>query len=222
MVRLPPHLQGSSAGAEKLPREVLARHQRERVLANAIPIFAKRGYRATTVDDLLEVGKVGVGNFYSLFEGKEECFLAAFDWILAGVRSRLGSAYGDASSWGEGAVLGLRELIVSFCAEPLAARVVLVEAQAAGPAARQRYEGLLDEATALLRSGRRRGAAQPDLPERFEATAVAGLAYYLQQCLLGPAVPDPAVLFGEVAPLILEPLLGTAGLRRLLAEHPLS
>jgi AcrR family transcriptional regulator len=221
MVRLPTHLQGSSAGEEQLSREVLARHQRERVLSNVIPVFARRGYQATTVDDLLAAGKVGVGNFYSLFEGKEDCFLAAFDWVLASIRGRIDDAYRDAKTWPEGALLGLRELIVYVCAEPVATRIVLVEAQAAGPAATARYEALLDEVTARLRSGRRRGVARPDLPQRFEQTSIAGLAYYLQQCLLGASTLDPAALLGEVAPLVLEPIVGAAELRRLLAANPI-
>jgi AcrR family transcriptional regulator len=221
MARLPAHMRGTSEGGERLPRSVLARHQRERVLANVVPVFARRGYQATTVDALLAAGKVGVGNFYSLFEGKEDCFLAAFDWLLAGMRVRVDAAYRDAKSWPEGALLGLRELIVSVCAEPVAARVILVEAQAAGPAATARYEALLDEVTARLRSGRRRGVAGPELPERFEEASVAGLAYYLQQCLLGTGAPEPAPLLAEVAPLVLEPIVGTEELRRLLAAHPI-
>ena len=220
--RLPAHLGGSSTGQERVSREVLAQHQRERVLANVIPVFAKRGYQETTVDDLLAAGKVGVGNFYSLFEGKEDCYLAAFDWVFSGARTRVEAAYRDAKSWPEGAVLGLRELIVALCEEPVAARIVLVEAQAAGPEATARYEGLLDEVTALLRSGRRRGVSQAGLPERFEETSVAGLAYYLQQCLLGSTPPEPQPLFAEVAPLIMEPIVGADELRRLLAAHPIS
>jgi AcrR family transcriptional regulator len=215
-------MQGSSPGEETLPRWVLARHQRERVRAEVIPVFAKRGYRATTVDDLLAAGKVGVGNFYSLFEGKEACFLAAFDWILEGIEGRVEATYREAESWPEGAVLGLRELILSVCEEPLAARIVLVEAQAAGPAATKRYESLLDRVTARLRGGRSRGMGGPDLPPRFEETSVAGLAYYLQQCLLGTAALDPGPLFAEVTPLILEPIIGAGELRRLLAAHPIT
>jgi AcrR family transcriptional regulator len=222
MARLPAHLQGSSAGEGTISRAVLAEHQRQRVLANVIPVFARRGYRATTVDDLLAAGKVGVGNFYSLFEGKEDCFLAAFDWILVEVRGRVDAAYRDARSWPEGAVLGLRELIITVCSEPVPAQVILVEAQAAGPGATARYEGLLDEVTARLRSARRRGVAAADLPQRFEETSVAGLAYYLQQCLLGSTAPDPAALLTEVAPLILEPIIGGSELRRLLVAHPIS
>ena len=125
MVRLPAHLQGTSAGEERLPRAVLAQHQRARVLASVIPIFARRGYQATTVDDLLAAGKVGVGNFYSLFEGKEDCFLAAFDWSSTGARKRSDGAYRNAKTWPEGAVLGLRELLICVCEEPLAAREAL-------------------------------------------------------------------------------------------------
>jgi AcrR family transcriptional regulator len=221
MARLPTHLQGSSAGEEQLARSVLARHQRDRVLSNVIPVFARRGYQATTVDDLLAAGKVGVGNFYSLFEGKEDCFLAAFDWVIARMQARVDAAYRDAETWADGAVLGLRELIVCVCTEPAAARIVLVEGQAAGRAATLRYEAQLDEFTARLRSGRRRGVAHPDLPQRFEQTSVAGLAYYLQQCLLGTATPQPAALLAEVAPLVLEPIIGGAELHRLLAAHPI-
>jgi len=222
MAQLPAHLQGASPGEGRLSREVLARHQRERVLGAVIPVFARRGYRETTVDDLLAAGKVGVGNFYTLFEGKEDCFLAAFDWVLGGARARMEAAYRGAEDWAEGAVLGLRELIVAICAEPVSARIVLVEAQAAGPAATARYEGLLDEATKLLRSGRRRGAVLADLPPHFESTAVAGLAYYLQQCLLGSRAPEPGALLAEVAPLVLGPILGSAELDRLLAAQPVA
>lgn len=220
VARLPQHLQGRSAGEERVSRAVLAHHQRERVLSNVMPVFARRGYQATTVDDLLAAGKVGVGNFYSLFEGKEDCFLAGFDWYLDAVRGRIEAAYAGASGWSEAAVLGVRAMVVAFCEEPVAARILLVEAQAAGPEGTARYEALLDEATAELRSGRR-SASPPDLPPYFEATSVAGLAYYLQQCLLGPGMPEPRVLFGEVAPLVLEPLIGAAELRALLVAHPI-
>jgi AcrR family transcriptional regulator len=219
MARLPEHLKGNSAGEERVPRAVLVHHQRERVLSNVMPVFARRGYQETTVDDLLAAGKVGVGNFYSLFEGKEDCFLAGFAWYLDALRARVESACAGAGTWGEGAVLGIREFVDAFCAEPVAAQIILVEAQASGAEGTRRYEALLDEVAAQLRSGRRRGSG---LPGHFEATSVAGLAYYLQQCLLGPEMPEPQVLLGEIAPLVLEPIIGAAELRAQLAAHPLT
>ncbi len=50
---LPPHLSGQPVGADSLPREVLAEHQRQRILDAAIEVFATRGYRRTTIDHLV-------------------------------------------------------------------------------------------------------------------------------------------------------------------------
>ena len=215
MPELPEHLRGTPAGGGRVSRQVLESHQRERVIALVTPVFARRGYQATTVDDLLAAGKVGVGNFYSLFKGKEDCFLAAFDQIVARARERIRAARSPAESWAEEAFFGLRELLSLVVADQLVARVVLIEAQAASPEARRRYEALLDTATGWLEAGRV-GMADPQaLPPTFERSAIAGLAYYLQQCLFGGAVPDLEELLDEVSSLLLAPLIGTAELRRL-------
>jgi AcrR family transcriptional regulator len=212
---LPQHFRTTSLESAQLSREVLAEHQRERVISLAIPVFAKRGYRGTSVDDLLAAGKVGVTNFYSLFEGKEDCFLATFDSIVAGAREQLAAAIDGEEGWAEKTVIGLRQLLSSILADPHAARVVLIEAQAAGPESMARYEAILDAATAWLCRGRRTHPEARSLPAKFEHSAIAGLAYYLQQCLLGAGSRDPEELFAETAALILAPVIGTAELRRL-------
>jgi AcrR family transcriptional regulator len=202
-------------GGERIPREVMESHQRERVLEHATKIFAKRGYQGTTVDDLLAAGKIGVGNFYSLFEGKEDCFLAAFERAVGGARSQISAAAAGGRGWGEETWLGLRALTGAMLADPLAARLVLVEAQSAGPEALARYNALLDEAIAWVAAARAGNPVAAGLPAGFERSAVAGLAFYLQQCLLGSARPEPEALFGEAAEALLGPLLGAEELRRL-------
>jgi AcrR family transcriptional regulator len=217
MARLPEHLRGAAAGRERVSQEVLDSHQRERVIAAAIPVFAKRGYQSTTVDGLLAAGKIGVGNFYSLFEGKENCFLATFDSIVDSARVRISEAVKPADGWAEEALLGLRELLTIILADQRAARVVLIEAQAAGPEATRRYEAILDDATAWLRAGRSALSNADELPPTFERSAIAGLAYYLQQCLFNGSAPEDEELFREISSVVLGPLLGAAELRRLQA-----
>jgi AcrR family transcriptional regulator len=215
MARLPVHLQGPSTGEEKLSRIVMAEHQRERVLANVIPVFAKRGYQGTTVDDLLAAGKVGVGNFYSLFEGKEDCFLAAFDLVAGRARARIGDASAAAEGWAEQTYLGLRALVAMILGAPLEARLVLLEAQSAGQAAVSRYNVLMDETLAWLSAGREVEGA--DLPPSYEQAAISGLAFYLQQCVLHPRSHQVDGLVDETAGLLLEPVIGRerlAGVRR--------
>lgn len=202
-------------GAETVSRAELARHQRERVISRVLPVFAERGYLATTVDDLLEVGKIGVGNFYSLFDGKEDCFLACLDRVVEQVRSRIDAAAPDAAPWDERAYLGLAGGLAYLCEEPLAARIILVEAQCAGAKATARYDAILDDAVAWLVSGRPGHPAARDLPPSFERATVSGLAYYLQQCLLDGRLPNAQDLLSETAGLVLEPVVGSDRLARL-------
>jgi AcrR family transcriptional regulator len=217
VTELPTHLRGAPMGEARVSRAELAEHQRVRVISSAIPVFAKRGYQGTTVDDLLASGKVGVGNFYSLFEGKEDCFLATYDWVLADARARIAAAAGPAEGWGESAVLGLHEAITLIMAEQQSAHILLTEAQPAGGKAALRYESLLETLTTWMGEGRAVRPEAASLPPRFEQTAVAGLAFYLQQCLLGGGSRDVEELFDEVSTLLLEPLLGATELRRLCA-----
>jgi AcrR family transcriptional regulator len=218
VARLPEHLRSTPAGEEKVSRELLSEHQRERVLAAATPVFAKRGYLGTTVDDVLAAGKVGVGNFYDLFEGKEDCFLACFERIVGRVRSEMADATAPVSGWGARTYVGLHRLIESMLAEPLEARLVLIEAQSAGHLALGRYNALLDLTKDWLQVGRDEYAAARSLPAGFEQAAVSGLAFYLQQCLLDSRRHETSELFGEAAGLVLEPIVGAEELRRLRAS----
>lgn len=215
MAELPAHLTGAPLGEEAVSREVLEAHQRDRVLERVATVFAKRGYAGTTVDDLLASGNVGVTNFYSLFEGKEDCFLAAFDRIVSAARTRIAAAAAEGGDWAEETYLGLRAMIEAILASPLEARLALIEAQSAGREALTRYNDLLDESISWLRQGREHFAAADELPIGFEQTSVSGLAFYLQQCLFDSRRHSIEELVGEAADSVLEPIVGTATLRRL-------
>jgi AcrR family transcriptional regulator len=208
-------MSGAALGTEPVSRETMASHQREAVLDRVTDVFAKRGYQGTTVDDLLAAGKIGVTNFYSLFEGKEECFLAAFERIAAAARERIELAAGRGSGWAESSYLGLAELSATMLEAPLRARLVLVEAQSAGPGALGRQEELLEAAGGWLARGRKSYPAAEGLPAGYERAAVAGISFYLQQCLIDSRSHTAAELTGELAQTVLEPIVGAAELRRL-------
>lgn len=208
MPELPDHFLSRPAGEERISREVRASHQRERVLALVTGVFAKRGYQGTTVDDLLATGKVGVGNFYSLFEGKEDCFLAAFDRAVGKTTEQIAASSSEGTGWAERAYLGLRGLLAGILAEPLAARLVLVEAQGAGEVAIARYNALLDSTVEWLAEGRKLYPAAAKLPPGFEHAAVSGLAFYLQACLLDSRRHSLEELLDETVGQLLEPIIG--------------
>ncbi len=190
MVPLPDHLMPAPVGKEQIPKQVLEQHQRDRVLAAAVEVFAERGFQATTVEDLVGAARIGVGTFYALFAGKEDCFLRLYDTIVEGAREEIAVSVAAAASPAERISTGLRALLELVSADPNRARIVVVEAQRAGPEAERRYAQTTAELAAVLREGRPQGAAGGP-PASFEDAAVGGLAWALYQPL---AVGEPVLV----------------------------
>jgi len=210
MANLPDHLMPTPVGRDRLPREVMTKHQRERVLAAATEVFAKRGYQGTTVDHIVAGAKIGVGTFYGFFDGKEDCFLAAYDRTVADGREQIEAALVAGGSWPEQLVNVLRSLLKLIEADPFGARIALVEVQTAGPAALARHERNLDEVAELLRSGREHSPFRDELPASLEFATVGGLSWFLQQRIAVGEATDATKLLPEVLEIVAEPYLGEA------------
>ena len=111
MASLPDHLLPGAVGKEPISRDVLEQHQRRRVLAAATGVFARRGYQSTTVDQIVSAAKIGVGSFYGLFEGREDCFLRLYDLIVAEAEEAVGVAAAGEGRWEDRVVGALRALL---------------------------------------------------------------------------------------------------------------
>jgi AcrR family transcriptional regulator len=213
------HLMPSAIGQEPFPREVVVEHQRERVIKAAIGVFAKRGYRGATVGNLVSAAKVGVNSFYSLFAGKDECFLAVYDQIVGEYRGQMEAAAPAGSDWSQRVSAILRALLETIEEKPLAARIALVEVHTAGPAARARHERDLDRVADLLRSGREHSAVSDELPDTLEYATVGGLAWLLQQRIAGGESADIVKLLPEVLEIVVEPYLGETATAELIERE---
>lgn len=218
MVSLPDHLRSIPLGEEKLPREVMEAHQRSRLIEAAIEVFAEKGYAATTIDDLVASGKTGVGTFYAHFDGKENCLLAVYDAIVAEGRERVLQAAGEADSWRLAVCFGLKHLLDWLAANPARGRVACVEILAAGPAGTARQNVTLQSAVEALRKGRAEAPATAQLPASLEHTTVNGIAWLLGRKLATGGAGDLPSLYGELAELVLEPYLGEAEARSVVAD----
>lgn len=70
-------------------REQTKRANREAILAAAREVFARRGFGATTVRDIIRATELASGTFYNYFQSKEEVFQAIQDESALRVRPRL-------------------------------------------------------------------------------------------------------------------------------------
>jgi AcrR family transcriptional regulator len=218
MSSLPPHLLKTPVGRTRVPGELVESHQRERVLDAATAVFAKRGYPNTTIDHIIAATKIGVGSFYALFEGKEDCFAQVFDRVVERGRARILAAMPADAAWEEQAVCALRALLDLIAEEPLAARIALVEVQTAGPDSLERYESLLEGLVPVLRRGRGLTPVGAELPETFEDATIAGVAWMLHQRLVAGNVDDVGRLLPELVGILVEPYLGEDRSAALLAS----
>ena len=83
-----------------MSRKAAQEQTRERVVAAAAKVFARRGYHRATVDEIAAEAGFTIGALYSNFAGKEDLFLAIAD---RQVEERIAevAAMGDAAAGGE-------------------------------------------------------------------------------------------------------------------------
>lgn len=216
MVSLPEHLSASPAGRHKLPPEVLAEHQRARILDAATEVFAKRGYQGTTIDNVVAAARIGVGSFYELFANKSDCFVQVYERIVADAGERISAAIPAGGEWPEQAAAALRALLELIEAEPLRARVALVEVQTAGPVALARHEETVDSVIPLLARGREVSPVASELPARLEEAIVGGLAWLLQQRVVRGEFDGAEAHLPDLLEVVVEPYVGEAATASLL------
>jgi AcrR family transcriptional regulator len=216
---LPGPLAKQPVGRERLSRATIEEHQRERILSAAIGVFAKRGYQQTTIDNVVGAAKTSVGSFYGLFEGKEDCFLQCFDRVVSRARAGIEASIPADAAWPERACAALVSLLKAVEDDPLAARIVFVEAQTVGPEALARYEQTFDSVLPALRAGRSLASAGETLPGSLEEAASAGTAWLLHERLVSGNAQGSKELLPELAAIVIGPYLGEAEARRLAASH---
>jgi AcrR family transcriptional regulator len=168
-------------GSQALPREQVAADQKQRLLLAMIDAVGEKGYRATTISDL--VGRAGVSRktFYEHFANKQECLLATFDVIALDGRRRAIEAYRNAEGEGLQAAVeaSLRALFEATIDNPGAARLNMVEIVAAGPAGIERRERAVEQYRAFVRGMLQRKPDDASVPDAVVRAVVGGLSRIL-------------------------------------------
>jgi AcrR family transcriptional regulator len=157
-------------GRHGLPRETVARSQRERLLDAAARVTAERTYEATTVADIIADAGVGRESFYELFEDRRACVLAAHQELLDDLVAHVRVAYEGPGEWVERCRATLRVLLEWFATDPALGRFLLVEAAAVGPEFHAIFQAGFDRFVEVIDSGL--DADLPD-PDPLPATSLA-------------------------------------------------
>jgi AcrR family transcriptional regulator len=194
-------------GRHRLPPEVIARSQRERLLDAAVNVVAEEGYAATTVADLTKEAGVSRTTFYEHFADKEACFLAAYDTAADVLARRIGAAFETQEAWPDRVRAGLVALLESLAGEPQIARLALVDVGSAGPQAQRRYRAALQRMTPFFDEGRDFAPGGRGLPantSRMVVGAVTGLVSDEIEAGRAERLPEilPEILFASLVPYV--------------------
>src|SRR6478609_9329705 len=141
------------AGRHGFSREQVAHNQRERLIAGLATAVAERGYQAVTITHITKEAKVSRRVFYENFDGKEECFLAAFEVVVGHIRELAAEAVEPIPDWPHRAIAASAAVLAFLASEPALARLCLVESQSAGPAIAARFHDAVHEVVPFLEQG---------------------------------------------------------------------
>lgn len=152
--------------------------ERERVLEAMVRVAAEKGYEATTVAEVIEVADVSQETFAKMFDGKDPCFLEAYDRMVDDLMASVEGAFESVvdEPWPKRIVAVLRALVEWIAAKADIVRLGMIEAPAAGEATRERYRAALARFTPLLEQGRDYSGREESLPADTSSFAIGGAA----------------------------------------------
>ncbi len=194
-------------GRHGLPRELVTRSQRERLLAAVVRVTAANGYESTSVADILEEAGVGRESFYELFEDKKDCLLAARGILVDDLSATVAEVYNQPGSWAERVRNALAAMLDWFAADPAATRVIFVELAAVGAASRELFRTDFARFTKLVDDGLDQAQPVPDLPRATALAVAAALARIYEEVVRNHTVELPQLL-PELTYEVLVPFVG--------------
>jgi AcrR family transcriptional regulator len=193
----------------ELPREFIAAHKKRRIMDSIAELTAEQGYEATKIGDIVRHAGVARKTLYDNFEGKEEVFLTAFDAAVDEAMRRIEESCAEIEGgWEERLQAGLEAFLGYVAEQPALARMCMIEALSATPAATERYED------AMLRFVELTERAVPHddgLPDTIEETLVGGVAWIVYQQIRRKETEKAEDLLPELSEFMLAPFVAAAG-----------
>lgn len=194
-------------GRHDLPREFVARSQRDRLIDAMAQTVAVKGYPGTSLTDVCGAAGVSTKAFYAHFSDKEACFLATFDRGISLVRKSLLKVHTQPTPWARRIHGNLEFLLRVLADEPAFATLSVVEVMAAGPRALQRRSELLDGFTVFFADAPRR-AGWPRVPDEVVRAMVAGIYGLIHEYVASGRTAQLPDLLPDLTYFALVPFIG--------------
>jgi Transcriptional regulator len=207
----PPELARLPPGRHGLPREFVAHNQRERLIAGLAEAVAENGYAGTTIAHITRHAAVSRRTFYEHFNSKDECFVAAYDTVMAELRQRVDQAFNEEKEWPQAIRAGIAAMLEFLAAEPHLARLSMVEALVAGPVVIERYDAAIQGLVPYFEAGRKGRSAEvlAGLSPSTEEALVGGMVSLISRRIFAERTEELESLLPDLVEFALTPYLGS-------------
>jgi AcrR family transcriptional regulator len=137
---------------------------RERLIAAMSASVADKGYRDTTVADVVRIARTSRRSFYEHFEDRDACYLALFDAVNDALMAAVAAAVHPEEPWERQVDQALGAYLDAVAAQPALSRSFIRELPALGQAGSDRQFAVVErfahQLVGLVERGRRE---RPDL-----------------------------------------------------------
>lgn len=217
----PPELSRLPPGRHGLPRDFVVHNQRERLIAGLAEAVAEKGYGGTTIADITRHAAVSRRTFYEHFEGKDECFVAAFDTVSTQLRERVDESFKAEDDWAHAARAGIAAMLGFLAAEPNLARLAMVEALVAGPVVVDRYDAAIQDLVPYFKAGREGKPKKvlERLSPSTEEALVGGMVSLISRRIIAGQTAELEELLPDLVEFTLTPYLGSTEAAKIAHEE---
>ncbi len=182
--------------------------QRERLMVGMTEVAAREGYAAASVARVIARAGVSRPTFYDYFAHREDCFLSTHRALASDLLDRVHRSV-QAEDPTRSVQAALTAIVEFACAEPIPACLLMQEAMAAGPDARDERDRTIKKIAKIVEGARAQAPADAITPD-LSVTALTGGVYRLLSMRLRRGERD------------LEPFVRDLGLWLAAYEQPTS
>jgi AcrR family transcriptional regulator len=201
---MPPHLAFHEILGVLTGSVVDKNERRQQILQNARDVFAKHGYHAAKIDDIVAAAGIARGTFYSYFEDKR----AIFDEIIDQTFARIGASIirvdtdDPGRSVGEQVRQNIRAIVHALLEDRATTKILLSDAVGLDPELDKKlmsfYEAIGQMLESSLTDGQERGIVAPGDVRMFSIMSLGAMKEIMYQVTMRDLGYPEDRIVGEV------------------------
>jgi AcrR family transcriptional regulator len=209
------------SGRHDLPREVVVKSQRERIVDATAAIVAEKGLAGLTIPEIASRANVSHETFYEMYPTKLDAFVGA---QKVGMHQAVGigvEAFESAMpDWPRAIAAGLRALIAYLVSEPAHAHLSIVDAFGASPQTIEIRNETLTIASAYFRRGYELAPGEEGAPTIAADAGVGGAWQVIHHEIENERIAELPERAPQLIYLLLTPFIGPKRAAKVALEPP--